>query len=307
MHQPTRRNISRKISQNGYGQALYPKQNKTLPGSNGINFAFLGTPDFAAIVLRKLIDAEMPPKIVVCNPDRPVGRKHIITPPPAKVLAEEHGIKVWQPEKLTLPEWQKEVGEIDFAVVAAYAKIIKKEILDTAKLGVIGVHPSLLPQYRGATPIQSSLLNGEKETGTTLYFVDEFVDHGPVIASEKCRVAADETYTTLLQKLAALGGKLLAEVIPELAAGYIKAQAQDETLATLTKKFKTEDGLVNLEKDAPLTVFRKIRALNPEPGVFTFRNGKRVKLLEASWEDGKLKIIKTQVEGEKPRSATQYL
>lgn len=267
----------------------------------------MGTPDFAAIVLQKLIDAGIPPKMVICNPDRPVGRKHVITPPPAKVLAEEHGIKVWQPEKLSLEEWKKEVGEIDFAVVAAYAKIIKKEILDTAKLGVIGVHPSLLPKYRGATPIQSVLLNGEKETGMTLYFVDEFVDHGSIIASEKCPVATDETYATLLQKLAEIGGKLLTEVLPELAAGYIKAETQDETLSTLTKKFKTEDGQVDLEKDEPLTIFRKIRALNPEPGVYAFQNGKRMKLLEASWEDGKLKITKTQIEGEKPRAVTQYI
>lgn len=274
---------------------------------NNARFAFLGSPEFAKTVLEILIKAEMPPRVVICNPNRPVGRKKIITPPPTKVLAEKHGIKVWQPEKLTLDEWKREVGEIDFAIVAAYAKIIKKEVLDTARLGFVGVHPSMLPKYRGATPIQSVLLNGEKETGVTLYFVDEFVDHGSVIAQEKCPVSDNETYLSLEKKLADIGGKLLTEVLPELAEGYVKAEAQDETMATFTKKFKTEDALVDLGKDNPLSVLRKIRALNPEPGVYTFQNGKRVKLLEAEWENEKLKITKIQIEGEKPKSAAQYL
>lgn len=270
-------------------------------------YVFLGSPEFATTVLEILIKAKMPPAVVVCNPDRPVGRKKIVTPPPVKVLAEQHGIKVWQPEKLILEEWQSRVGTIDFAIVAAYAKIIKKEILDTARLGFVGVHPSLLPKYRGATPIQFALLNGEKETGVSLYFVDEFVDHGPIIAQEKCPVSDSETYLSLEKKLADIGGKLLAEVLPELAGGYVKAEAQEETAATFTKKFKTEDALVDLEKDGAISVLRKIRALNPEPGVYTFQNGKRVKLLEANSEGNAVRITKIQVEGEKPKSASIVL
>lgn len=266
-------------------------------------YAFLGTPEFAEIILQKLIKAGMPPAIVICNPDKPVGRKKIITPPPTKVLAEAHGIKVWQPEKFTLEEWNHEAGEIDFAIIAAYAKIIRKEILDTARLGFVGVHPSLLPKYRGATPIQSALLNGEKETGITLYFVDEFVDHGPVVSSVKCQVSSEDTYETLMRKLAELGGKLLIEVIPELVSGYVKPVPQSDAEATFTKKFKTEDGFVDIEKDHPKVIYRKIKALNPEPGVYVLQNGKRVKLLEAEMSNERVKITRIQTEGEKSKAA----
>lgn len=271
----------------------------------GNNFAFLGTPDFAAKVLTRLIDSGMSPAVVICNPDRPVGRKKILTPPPTKTIAEQMGIKVWQPEKLELAEWKKQVGEIDFAIVAAYAKIIKKEILDTAPKGFIGVHPSLLPKYRGASPIQSVLLAGEQETGVTLYMVDEKVDHGAILAQRTLAIA-DRNYETLEPALAELGGDMLIETLPRFTRGEITPKAQEEAEATLTRKFKTEDGFVDLEKDDARTILGKIRGLNPEPGAFTFREGKRVKLLEAEWEGSKLKITRIQVEGEKPKSATIY-
>jgi methionyl-tRNA formyltransferase len=271
----------------------------------GNNFAFLGTPDFAAKVLTRLIDGGMSPAVVICNPDRPVGRKKILTPPPTKMIAEQMGIKVWQPEKLELAEWKKQVGEIDFAIVAAYAKIIKKEILDTAPKGFIGVHPSLLPKYRGASPIQSVLLAGEQETGVTLYMVDEKVDHGAILAQRTLAVA-DRNYEMLEPALAELGGDMLIETLPRFTRGEITPKVQDEAEATLTRKFKTEDGFVDLEKDDARTILGKIRGLNPEPGAFTFREGKRVKLLEAEWEGSKLKITRIQVEGEKPKSATIY-
>lgn len=272
-----------------------------------MRFAFLGSPEFAATVLEILIKAEMPPRVVICNPDRPVGRKKIVTPPPVKQLIANSKL----PIQILQPENAAELSalghslfaEIDFAVIVAYSKIIKREILDLPKLGFIGVHPSLLPKYRGATPIQSALLNGEKETGVTLYFVDEFVDHGPIITQEKCSVSDNETYLSLEKKLTDIGGKLLVEVLPELARGYVKAEAQDETKATFTKKFRTEDGFIDLQKDDPKLIYRKIKALNPEPGVYIFKNGKRVKLLEAELANGTIRITRIQVEGERPKSA----
>jgi methionyl-tRNA formyltransferase len=263
-----------------------------------MRYLFFGTPDFASAILEKLVKTGRSPAAIVCNPDRPVGRKKIITPPPTKVLAQKYGIPTIQPEGFE----NFEAGGADFAVVAAYAKIIPKSVLERFPRGVIGVHPSFLPKYRGATPIQSAILAGEKETGVTLYLMDEKVDHGAVIATEKLKISDGDTYGKLENKLAELAGEMLVRTIPEFAEGRIKPEPQDENQATFTRKFSTEDARVDLEKDDPLTVERKIRALNPEPGVWTIQNGKRVKLLESIVSEGKLKLKVIQIEGEKPKN-----
>lgn len=267
--------------------------------------AFFGTPDFAAVILEKLIESGFPPAAVICNPDKPVGRKKIITPPPVKSLIMEHktwNINILQPEKLD-KDFMLQVSSFmpDVFIVAAYAKIIPKEILGLPKFGTIGVHPSLLPKYRGSSPIQSVILNGEAETGVTLFLADEKVDHGKIASSIKHQVSSDETYETLMKKLAELGGDLLVETLPKFLKGEITPLLQDESQATYTKKFITKDGYVDLEKDIPVIIERKIRALNPEPGVWTMMNNKRTKLLEAELVDGKLKLTKIQVEGKKPQ------
>ena len=275
-------------------------------------FVFFGTPEFSSAILKKLIGAGFVPDAVVCNPDRPVGRKKIITSPPVKILAQNQGIKVIQPENISIESIKLEVGDVDLFIVAAYAKIIPKEILDLPRLGTIGVHPSLLPKYRGSSPIQSVLLDGEKETGITLYLLDEKMDHGQIIAQGKNVISENDNYESLLLKLADLGGKLLADTLPAFLKGGIKPITQDESLATYTKKFRTEDGFIdNLEiedaengenADKANIFWRKIKALNPEPGVWTIRNGKRIKILEAETKDGKLAIKIIQEEGGKPRT-----
>jgi len=274
-------------------------------------YAFFGTPEFAAIVLEKLITAHMPPVLVVCNPDRPVGRKHIITPPPTKLLTIKHNIPVLQPEVLSNSKFEILNPKPDFFIVAAYAKIIPQEILDIPRLGSIGVHPSLLPLYRGPTPIQTAIINGDEKTGVTLYLLDKDVDHGPVLATRELTITNDDNYDRLSRKLAELGANLLIETLPKFVNGEIKPQPQNEAQATYTKKLKTEDGFVDLEKDDPVITERKIRALNPEPGVFTLSpskgglfniaQGKRVKLLEAEIVEGKLKLKKIQIEGKTPQ------
>ncbi len=272
-----------------------------------MNYIFFGTPEFAAIILEKLIAAGFPPAAVVCNPDRPVGRKKVIAKPPTKILAEKYNIPVLQPEDII----DLKALKSDVFIVAAYAKIIPKEILDIPRLSAIGVHPSLLPKYRGASPIRGAILGGETETGVTLYLMDEKVDNGPIVAASHLPLATGETYETLLKKLAELGGNLLAEALPKFLAGEITPQPQDRSQATFTKKFTTEDGFIN-HRDLELAergenpeqaaaIERKIRALNPEPGVWTMRNGKRVKLLETQIQDGKLLLTKIQIEGKKPK------
>jgi len=277
-----------------------------------MKYVFFGTPDFAAIILEKLIKAGWLPTAVVCNPDKPVGRKRIITPPPTKVIALKNGIKAYQPEKLEIPacagreNLKLEIGEIDFAIVVAYAKIIPKEILGLPRLGTVAVHPSLLPKYRGSSPIQTAILDGEKETGVTLFLADEKVDHGKILAVSRLPLEVKDNYESLSKKLAESGGNLLIKILPEYLKNEITLLTQDESQATYTKKFVTQDGYVDLEKDKPEIIEKKVRALNPEPGVWTLRQAQgrpqRMKILEAElMPENKLRLKKIQFEGKKPQ------
>lgn len=273
-----------------------------------MRYVFFGSPEFAATFLEQVILAGLPPVAVICNPDRPVGRKKIITAPPTKVLAIKHGIEVLQPaNKVELSAMASRLKSLnaDIFVVAAYANIIPDAVLKLAPRGVIGVHPSLLPKYRGATPIQSVLLAGETRTGTSLYQMDAKVDHGPLIAQSDLAITPSETYLSLEAKLAGLGADLFISRAKDYSAGVLKPIEQNHAEATLTKKFETKDAEVDFAKDEPLSVYRKIQALNPEPGVYTFsfpgHEGKRVKLLAASFTDGLIHITKIQPDGKKPQ------
>jgi len=202
--------------------------------------------------------------------------------------------------------------QADFFLVAAFGKILKKEVIDIPAKGVIGVHPSLLPKYRGPSPIQTALLNDEKETGVALFLIDEKVDHGPIISSVRCQVSGSDNYETLIKKLAKLSVELLIETLPKFVKGEIVPRPQNESEATFTKKFVTEDALVNLTKDRPREIWLKIRALNPEPGVFTFlelKNDKklRLKLLEADLQNNELVLKKVQPEGKKAMAYQDFL
>ena len=281
-----------------------------------MKYVFFGTPEFAAIILEKLLGAKFIPQAVVCNPDKPVGRKQIITPPPVKSLIMKHGtwnIPVLQPEKLD-KSFMLHVSSFmpDLFIVAAYSQILSKEILEVPRLGTIGVHPSLLPKYRGASPIQTAILNGDEKTGVSLFLVDEEMDHGAIIANLEFRIQNSEwNYENLNRKLAELGADLLIKTLPDFVGGKITPLPQNEPEATYTKKFSTEDAYIkpqDLEKaenqsgEIAIEIDRKIRALNPEPGTWTILNGKRTKILEAKIIDEKLKITKIQIEGKKPQN-----
>lgn len=279
-----------------------------------MNYVFFGTPRFADIVLTELLAAGLPPIAVVCNPDRPIGRKHIITPPPVKQSIAHSGkpVHIFQPEKLDAA-FEQELAALrpDFFVVAAYAKIIPQSVLDIARLGTLGTHPSLLPKYRGASPIQSAILNGEKETGVSIYLMDAKMDHGPILISETLPIRENEDYPELEEDLAHLGGRLLVKIIPDFSAGKASGTEQNDTEATFTKKFVTEDGFISKEDlvaaeagdiEQANRIARMIRALNPEPGTWTLRNGKRIKLLSAKIQDKKLHLTLIQREGEKAKN-----
>lgn len=282
------------------------------------NFAFFGSPEFAAGVLEKLIEGGTTPKLVITNPDRPQGRDKKITPPPAKVIAKKNNIPVWQPEILDLEELRAKVSGTDFGLVAAYSKILKKDVLDAFPKGILGLHPSLLPKWRGASPIQNTLLAGETETGISLYLMDEKMDHGPVLAQKKVDIENSDDYSSLEKKLAEAGAELFMETAPEFLSGELDPLPQDESAATFTKKFGTEDAFIKPEEilsskgDEGLSrkIFNTIRAFSKEPVAWTYGSAfpelqiapdKRVKLLSAKIDNGKLKITRIQVEGKSPR------
>jgi len=272
------------------------------------NYLFFGTPHFADIILKTLIEAGFQPSVVICNPDRPVGRKKIITSPPTKIRAQENNIPVLQPankKELTAILKTLQSYQAEFAVVAAYTHIIESIILNLPTKGTLGIHPSLLPKYRGATPIQSVLLAGETKTGVTIYKLDDEVDHGEVLAQEEINLQPKETYATLEEKLAVLGANTLVKNIAAYLDETLSLQTQNHSLATFTKKFSTADGEVFFGLENLSAIYNKIRALNPEPGTFSQNLpgyiGLRVKLLSATYKNQKLVITKIHIAGKTPQ------
>jgi len=258
--------------------------------NNKIKIVFMGTPEFGAIILDGLTNGGYKPFLVVTAPDKSVGRKQIktgeVTPPPVKVIAQKYNIPVIQPEILANSKSEILNSKPDLIVVAAYGQILPKEILEIPKYDCLNVHPSLLPKYRGASPIQYAILNGDKKTGVTIILMDEKMDHGPILNQRAILIEEKETAATLHDKLAELGTNLLGETISKWIRGMIKPQPQDDTKATFTKILTREDGKINWKKTAEV-LEREIRAYLPWPGSYTFwaKAGKLVQI----------KILKTRV------------
>ena len=245
-----------------------------------IKIVFFGTFEFGKIVLEKLIEKELKPCLVITPPDKPVGRKRIISPPPVKTLALQYNIPVLQDEKIVnlLPEIKEKSP--DLGIVADFGKIIPKEILEIPKYGILNLHPSLLPKYRGPSPIQSAIIEGEKKTGISIILMDEKIDHGPILATKEVNLPKNIDFQNLREILAKTGAETLIKVIPQWINGKIKPKKQNHSKATFTKIIKREDGKINWTESAE-KIERKLRALSPWPGVFTFWNGKRLKILKA--------------------------
>jgi methionyl-tRNA formyltransferase len=243
---------------------------------------FLGTPIFGAIVLEKLLKNKIKPVLVITKPDKPIGRKKIITPPPVKILAQKHKLSILQPDKIE--NLDKELKKInpDLIIVAAYGEIIPKETLQLPKYGCLNLHPSLLPKYRGASPVQFTVLNGDKETGVTLILMTEKIDQGPIVAQLKIKIEEQKIFCQDLErKLADLGADLLIKTIPDWIKNKIKPKAQNEKKATYTKIIRKEDGKINWSRSA-LEIERQIRAFSPWPDSFCKVNNKIMKILKAS-------------------------
>ncbi|MDE3096011.1 MAG: methionyl-tRNA formyltransferase [Chloroflexota bacterium] len=246
-----------------------------------MRIVFMGSPEFALPALRRLIESEHEVAAVYTQPDRPVGRGRRPAPPPVKLLALDHGIEVRQPASIGRPEPVEELRRLapDIGVIAAYGQILKQPVLDVPPLGVLNVHASLLPRWRGAAPIPAAILAGDAETGATIMRVRLALDAGPVLASVHVPIAPSDTTGTLTPKVAEAGAELLMRVLPAYVAGAISPVEQDEALATYAPQIRKTDALIDWERDDAQTVWRKVRAYNPWPGAYTYAGGEPLRIL----------------------------
>ncbi len=244
---------------------------------------FMGTPDIAAEVLKSLLASEHEIVAVVTQPDRPKGRGKELAKSPVKLVAEEHGIPVFQPEKVKSPEAVAQLKEYqaDIFLVAAFGQIVSKEILDIPKFGCINVHASLLPEYRGAAPIQWAILDGKAVTGITIMRMDEGIDTGDMICRVEIPITAEETGGSLHDKLAAAGGPLLLEAIKQIEDGTAVYTPQNHEEHTYAKMLRKELGKLDFTEPAE-KLERYIRGLNPWPSAYTYKDGKTMKFWKAS-------------------------
>ena len=252
-----------------------------------MRIVFMGTPDFAAAILKRLIDTGRNVVGVFSQPDKPVGRKQVIMPTATKALAMEHGIPVFQPAKLRDGEALRIMQELkpDLTVVAAYGKILPKDILDVAPLGNVNVHGSLLPKYRGSAPIQWSVINGDKVTGITTMFMAEGMDTGDMIMKFELPIGEDETTGELFDRMAKLGAESIEKTLELFDSGEVKAEPQIEEEATYAPMLKKEMGEIDFGKTAE-EIHNLVRGLNPWPTAFTFLDGKTIKVHEAKAVEG---------------------
>lgn len=252
-----------------------------------MRIVFMGTPDFAAAILKRLIDTGRNVVGVFSQPDKPVGRKQVIMPTATKALAMEHGIPVFQPAKLRDGEALRIMQELkpDLTVVAAYGKILPKDILDVAPLGNVNVHGSLLPKYRGSAPIQWSVINGDKVTGITTMYMAEGMDTGDMIMKFELPIGEDETAGELFDRMAKLGAESIEKTLELFDKGEVKSVPQNEEEATYAPMLKKEMGEIDFGKTAK-EIHNLVRGLNPWPTAYTFFEGKTVKVHEAKVSEG---------------------
>ena len=250
-----------------------------------IKSIFIGTPEFGAIVLDGVVNAGLKPALAITSQDKPVGRKQILTPPPVKIIAEKHGIPILQIEKMQDAKDKIQDISPDIILVAAFGKILPKEILEISKHGALNVHPSLLPRWRGASPIQHTILSGDTEAGVTIILMDEEIDHGPILATKKYEGELSEIfYKDLEKELAELGAKLIIETAPKWVMGEIKPEPQEEDLATYTNVLRKEDGRI-IWKNWAKEIERQTRAFSSWPGTYCIwpenNDVRQIKILKA--------------------------
>lgn len=301
-----------------------------------IKVIFIGTPEFALPTFSSLVkDDFFDIKAVITQPDKKIGRKQILAPPPIKTEANKYKIPVHQPQKIQ--DTRSMIQNIDLIIVMAYGQILPKKILDAPKYGCLNVHASLLPRYRGSACLSVPILAGDEFTGITVMLMDESLDTGPILTQNKIKINPEETTAGLHDKLSKLSAQILPKVIKDYIQGKIKPVPQDNAKATYVRELKKEDGKINWQKPA-VEIERMVRALNPWPGVFgelgirNYESGESIiKFLEVEHKilkinkykvgelfldngklavqcgQGALVIKKLQLAGKKPMSADDFL
>jgi methionyl-tRNA formyltransferase len=302
---------------------------------------FMGTPEFAKISLQYLVENKYDVVGVITQPDKPVGRKMILTSSPVKEYALKENITVYQPETLRNEEFFELMKNIapDIIVVVAYGQILPKNILEYPKYGCVNVHASLLPKYRGAAPINAAIMNGEKITGITTIFMEDGIDTGDMILKEETEIGRNETYGELHDRLAQIGGKVLVETLNQIQNGTAKREKQLVDGVSNVKKINNDICEIDWNKPAK-EINNKIRGLSPIPTAFTWLNGKKLKIYRTHFKEGHqnaeeelwygevngevigyhftektieikacdniIRILELQLEGEKRMSATDF-
>lgn len=251
-----------------------------------MSIVFYGTDEFAATILNRICESsDFKILCVITRPDRPSGRKNEIVYSPVKIIAEKYNLEILQPD--SLKEFDSEhLHKANLAVVAEYGLIIPERLLNYPISGTINLHGSILPRYRGASPIQTAILSGEDETGVTLMLMDKKMDHGPIISSVKTAIGKDELFGSLYMRLANSGAELFLNDAKKYIDGKITAISQDETAASYCKILNRDDGKIDFSKSAR-EIYDKYRAYTPWPGIWALYNGKRIKL-------GKISISETE-------------
>ena len=294
-----------------------------------MRIVYMGTPDFAVPTLRALLGSTHEVVGAFSQPDRPKGRGYKLVPPPVKELALSHGVPVYQPVKMrdgTALEILKKLKP-DVIVVAAYGRILPKEILELPAYGCINVHASLLPRYRGAGPVQWSVINGEKITGVTTMFMGEGLDTGDILEQTQIAIGSEETAGELMDRLADLGAQLLLHTLTLLESGKAVRTVQDEALATYAPMLQKSDGELDFSQPAQ-KLHDRIRGVSPWPSAYSYLDGKRIKvhksalLPDLSGEfgviqegkrlivgcgEGSLELLEVQPEGGKRMSGQDFL
>lgn len=293
-----------------------------------MRFVYLGTPQYAATILRYFLTMGERPSLVVTQPDRGAGRDRRLAAPPVKTVALEAGLPILQPEKITRADRERILADQpEVIVVAAFGKILRPALLDAPPFGCVNAHASLLPAYRGAAPVNWAIADGRAVTGVTIMKMDEGIDTGPILSRREVPIDPADDAGSLLEKLAACAGPLLLETLRDWLAGNIQPRPQPADGASYAPMLKKEDGLVDWTRPARIIAAR-LRGMNPWPGAYTFWQGKTIKLLRAECVDGAgapgtvlrakkdlivaagegaLRLLSVQVEGKKAMDAAAFL
>jgi len=297
-----------------------------------LRVVFFGTPAFAVPTLDALLASRHAVVGVVCQPDRPRGRGHKTSAGPVKSRAVSAGVPVLQPQRLKDDGFLESLAALaaDLGVVAAYGRILTDAVLAMPRLGLINVHASLLPRYRGAAPVHRAIIAGDRETGVTIMRVVQALDAGPMLATAHRPIGADETSDEVERDLARIGAPLLVETVDGLAAGTVRETPQDASAATYAPRLTKEDGALDWQAPA-IRIHNLVRGLHPWPHASTFLHGRRLILLRSSPSDqpagaapgtvlaakpgdfvvaagsGRVHLVEVQVEGKRPMTAREFL